>query len=112
MRVAAPRRKPQQDEAAARAQARFRQAVDEELEAAVRSLLDACTGDKAAYGPCKRCKGRVQVDYPDFRGRTDAIKALFELGYGKPQAGEQSAGSFVVKRIIVAPDGVGDVPAA
>lgn len=106
-----PRR---QGEDAAAAQAQIRGIVDSKLSGSITALLDACDADVFKWGLCPHCHRKVQVDYPDYRGRTDAITGMFKLGYGNPQSGESGGGSFVVNRVIVKPEGVddGDGPAA
>jgi hypothetical protein len=82
----------------------FRDVVDEHLLALTERLLEAAGATKKTYsGVCLRCKSRVEIEHPDIRARTDAIKALHELGYGKPRPDDDGGGTIVLKRRVIAP---------
>ena len=55
---------------------------------------------------CPHCNRKHPVSRPDYRAAESAIRTLHELGYWKPKVeGEEGGQGFVLKRVIVLPDG-------
>jgi len=46
-------------------------------------IRDSLDGDKLVWGYCPRCSKKVQVDYPDYKGRQAIIEMLLDRGWGK-----------------------------
>jgi hypothetical protein len=86
---------------------RIREVVDENLEDHMRALLDqASNAEREDWVLCPHCNRKHPVHRPDYRAQESAIRTLHELGYGKPKAeGEEGDRGFILKRIIVLPDG-------
>jgi hypothetical protein len=82
----------------------WKDVVDRELSTLTEQLLEAAGATKVSWiGVCPKCRLKVPVEFPDVRARTDAIKTLHELGYGKPRPEDEGGGSIILKRVIVAP---------
>ena len=69
---------------------------EEQLEKLVDSAL-AIT--KSAWGTCRKCNTRVQVDVPDARAVVASVAELLNQGYGRPSDRQQEA-QVVVHRTV------------
>jgi hypothetical protein len=55
------------------------------------ALEDAMAATKKTWGFCPKCKGKVQVDFPDHGARIRAIELWLEQGFGKPSTNGAAA---------------------
>lgn len=104
-----PKQKPQ-DATARRVQDEWRRTAEAELPVLIANLLEAAKANTRKTATCRHCGKTVEVMTADIRARTDAINALLDRGFGKPQADQGSGGSFTVIRTVVAPEGVAGEP--
>jgi hypothetical protein len=86
---------------------RIQEVVTENLEDHLGVLLDAVkNASREDWVLCPHCNRKHPVSRPDYRAAESAIRTLHELGYGKPKVeGEEGGHGFVLKRVIVLPDG-------
>ena len=86
---------------------RIQEVVIENLEDHLGVLLDAVkNAQKEDWVLCPHCNRKHPVSRPDYRAAESAIRTLHELGFGKPKVeGEGAWHGFVLKRVIVLPDG-------
>lgn len=75
--------------------------VQEDLEQHYESLVGAIESTKKGWiAFCPACRKKIEVEYPDLRSRTDAIKAMHELAGLKPKPTDNTSVGFVLKRTI------------
>lgn len=81
--------------------------TEEEWKEAVESMWQIATsGTKPDWVRCPNCQRKVQADRVDLRARTDALKGLQEMGFGRPRADEEDREPLLVNRRIIVPKGV------
>jgi hypothetical protein len=81
--------------------------TEEEWREAVESLWDIATqGTKPDWVWCPNCRRKIQADRVDLRARSDALKGLQEMGFGKPVVEDQDRMPLTVNRTVVQPKGV------
>jgi hypothetical protein len=90
---------------------RIQEVATENLEKHMTALLDqAANASKEDWVLCPHCTRKHVVARPDYRAQESAIRTLHELGFGKPKVDDEAAGlGFILKRVIVYPNGVEDV---
>jgi hypothetical protein len=75
-----------------------------EWKEAVESLWSIATqGTKPDWVFCPHCRRKIQADRVDLRARSDAMSRLQEMGFGKPQADDETKQGLIVHRTIVQP---------
>lgn len=92
----------------------WRHALEDNLDDIRERLLEASAATKEVWVSCTHCKHRNKVEIPDHRARTDAARALHELAGERPKAGTEGGSSgagFILKRVLIAPDGA-EIPLA
>jgi hypothetical protein len=83
---------------------------DENWDEMIGSLELGLDAVRKQWGFCPKCRSKVQVDFPDLRTRNDTVRMIAELSGSKPRAdSDVSGGGLIVKRTIVAPEGVENV---
>ena len=85
----------------------WRETLDDNLEVVRERLLEATAATRSVWVTCSNCKHRSEVEVADIRARTDAVNALHTLAgeRPKPASDEGGGGGFVLKRVVVMPDG-------
>ena len=86
---------------------RIQEVVDENLEKHLQALVDqAANASREDWVLCPHCDRKHVVVRPDYRAQESAIRTLHELGYGRPKVeGEGGGTGFVLKRVVVMPNG-------
>jgi hypothetical protein len=85
----------------------WRAALEENIDDVKARLIEATAATRSAWVTCPNCKHRHEVEVADIRARTDAAKVLHELAGERPKpASEEGGGGFILKRILVMPNGV------
>jgi hypothetical protein len=67
---------------------------------------NALEADRKVWVTCSHCDKRTEAEIPDWTARAKAVEMMLNQGFGRPPSGDpDGGGSFILKRIIVAPDG-------
>ena len=75
-----------------------------DLAAFFKSALEA---DRKVRVTCSHCDRRTEAEIPDWSARAKAVEMMLNQGFGRPPSGDpDGGGAFILKRIIIAPDGV------
>lgn len=72
------------------------QVTDERLDDLIDSIMDLRRVNRAF---CPRCRSKVEVEYPDYKGQTQALAVLLDQGLGKPEQQVAVRGSVTLKAI-------------
>ncbi len=74
-----------------------------DLAAFFKSALEA---DRKVWITCSHCDKRTEAEIPDWTARAKAVEMMLNQGFGRPPSGDpDGGGGFILKRVIVAPDG-------
>jgi hypothetical protein len=67
----------------------------------------ALEADRKVWVTCSHCDRRTGAEIPDWTARAKAVEMMLNQGFGRPPSGDPDGGGggFILKRIIVAPDG-------
>ena len=67
---------------------------------------NALEADRKVWVTCSHCDRRTEAEIPDWTARAKAVEMMLNQGFGRPPSGDpDGGGGFLLKRIIVAPDG-------
>jgi len=67
---------------------------------------NALEADRKVWVTCSHCDRRTEAEIPDWTARAKAVEMMLNQGFGRPPSGDpDGGGGFILKRIIVAPDG-------
>jgi hypothetical protein len=67
---------------------------------------NALEADRKVWVTCSHCDRRTEAEIPDWTARAKAVEMMLNQGFGRPPSGDSDGGGgFILKRIIVAPDG-------
>jgi len=67
---------------------------------------NALEADRKVWVTCSHCDKRTEAEIPDWTARAKAVEMMLNQGFGRPPSGDpDGGGGFILKRIIVAPDG-------
>ena len=79
-----------------------------DLAAFFKSALEA---DRKVWVTCSHCDKRTEAEIPDWTARAKTLEMMLNQGFGRPPSGDpDGGGGFILKRVIVAPDGT-EMPA-
>ena len=82
------------------------QAAEESSEQLQRFFEDALAADRKVSTSCPACGKRHEVEVADWGARTKVVETMLNQGFGRPKSEQETAGQgFILKRIIVLPDG-------
>jgi len=80
--------------------------TEEEWRDAVESMWAIATsGTQPEWVRCPNCQRKTRMERVDLRARTDALKALQEMGFGRPRPDEDDRQPLTVNRRIIVPKG-------
>ena len=67
---------------------------------------NALEADRKVWVTCSHCDRRTEAEIPDWTARAKAVEMMLNQGFGRPPSGDpDGGGGFILKRVIVAPDG-------
>ena len=67
---------------------------------------NALEADRKVWVTCAHCDRRTEAEIPDWTARAKAVEMMLNQGFGRPPSGDpDGGGGFILKRVIVAPDG-------
>jgi hypothetical protein len=67
---------------------------------------NALEADRKVWVTCSHCDKRTEAEIPDWTARAKAVEMMLNQGFGRPPSSDpDGGGGFILKRIIVAPDG-------
>jgi hypothetical protein len=68
---------------------------------------DALKAERRTWVTCDHCNRRTEVEVPDWNARAKIVETLLNQGFGRPSSGDTdgSGAPFILKRVIVMPDG-------
>jgi hypothetical protein len=70
-------------------------------------LDEALESEKESWVACPHCRRKHEVAVPDWNARLRVVETLLNQGFGRPPQGDQeSERGFVLKRVVVEPNGV------
>jgi hypothetical protein len=74
---------------------------------AIKSFFEeALNAERKVWTTCNHCDRRTEAEVPDWNARAKILETLLNQGFGRPPSGDpEGGGGFILKRIIVAPDG-------
>jgi hypothetical protein len=81
----------------------------EELGPELRSFFtDALAAHRETHVGCPSCNKRFPIMVPDWNARCKIVETMLNQGYGRPGSDDNADGAqgFILKRVIVYPDGV------
>ena len=68
---------------------------------------NALEADRKVWVTCSHCDRRTEAEIPDWTARAKAVEMMLNQGFGRPPSGDpDGGGGFILKRVIVALDGV------
>jgi hypothetical protein len=89
----------------------IRERIAQDAESMYGDLADffknALAADRKVWATCSHCNRRTEVELPDWNARAKAVEMMLNQGFGRPPSGDAdgAAAGFILKRIIVLPDG-------